>query len=80
MRWDLAGSSLGDLSKESGSSLGTRRVIAGKKTGGLTVRLLDYVGRRLDSPYHRIRETGSSFRWVNHPTIESGRWSAADVG
>ncbi|RZS13870.1 hypothetical protein BHM03_00045500 [Ensete ventricosum] len=39
MQWDLAGSSLGDSPKESGSLLGTRREIAGKKTGGLTVRL-----------------------------------------
>ncbi|RWV78469.1 hypothetical protein GW17_00060563 [Ensete ventricosum] len=39
MRWDLVGSSLGDSSKESGSSLGTRREIVGKKTGGLVARL-----------------------------------------
>ncbi|RZR88898.1 hypothetical protein BHM03_00016547 [Ensete ventricosum] len=44
MRWDLAGSSLGDSSKESGSSLGTRREIAGKKTGGLATRLSEVVG------------------------------------
>ncbi|RRT53854.1 hypothetical protein B296_00036574 [Ensete ventricosum] len=41
MRWDLAGSSLGDSPKESGSSLRTRREIIGKKTGGLAVRLLE---------------------------------------
>ncbi|RRT46000.1 hypothetical protein B296_00015115 [Ensete ventricosum] len=39
MRWDLAGSSLGDSPKESGSSLGTRREITRKKTGGLSARL-----------------------------------------
>ncbi|RZS21004.1 hypothetical protein BHM03_00053583, partial [Ensete ventricosum] len=39
MQWDLAGSSLRDLSKESGSLLGTRREIVGKKTGGLIVIL-----------------------------------------
>ncbi|RRT35378.1 hypothetical protein B296_00035923 [Ensete ventricosum] len=44
MRWDLAGSSLGDSLKELGSSLGTRREIAGKKTGGLTVRLSEVAG------------------------------------
>ncbi|RWV96497.1 hypothetical protein GW17_00040782 [Ensete ventricosum] len=30
-------------------------------------RLLEYMGQWLDRPYHRIRATGSSFRWVNHP-------------
>ncbi|RWV79690.1 hypothetical protein GW17_00059136 [Ensete ventricosum] len=44
MRWDLAGSSLGDSLKELGSSLGTRREIAGKKTGGLAVRLSKVAG------------------------------------
>ncbi|RWV80160.1 hypothetical protein GW17_00058610 [Ensete ventricosum] len=39
MWWDLAGSSLGDLPKELGSSLGKRRKIAEKKTEGLTTRL-----------------------------------------
>ncbi|RWW40949.1 hypothetical protein BHE74_00053601 [Ensete ventricosum] len=39
MRWDLARSSLGDSPKESESSLGTRREIAGKKIGGLAARL-----------------------------------------
>ncbi|RWW01850.1 hypothetical protein GW17_00035100 [Ensete ventricosum] len=38
-RWDLVGSSLRDSPKESGSSLGMRREIAGKKTGGLVARL-----------------------------------------
>ncbi|RWV77431.1 hypothetical protein GW17_00061739 [Ensete ventricosum] len=44
MRWDLTGSSLGDSSKESGSSLGTRREIARTKTGGLAARLPEVVG------------------------------------
>ncbi|RWV87279.1 hypothetical protein GW17_00050745, partial [Ensete ventricosum] len=44
MRWDLVGSSLGDSSKESGSSLGTQREITGKKTGGLAARLLEVAG------------------------------------
>ncbi|RRT31471.1 hypothetical protein B296_00058098, partial [Ensete ventricosum] len=39
MRWDLVGSSLGDSPKELGSSLGTRREITEKKTGGLAARL-----------------------------------------
>ncbi|RWW42944.1 hypothetical protein BHE74_00051449, partial [Ensete ventricosum] len=41
---DLVGSSLGDSPKESGSSLGTRREIAGKKTGRLVARLSEVVG------------------------------------
>ncbi|RWW46406.1 hypothetical protein BHE74_00047665, partial [Ensete ventricosum] len=40
MQWDLTGSLLGDSPKESG----TRREIVGKKTGGLTVRLLEVTG------------------------------------
>ncbi|RWV91189.1 hypothetical protein GW17_00046548 [Ensete ventricosum] len=35
---------LGDSSKELGSSLGTQREIAGKKTRGLTVRLPEVAG------------------------------------
>ncbi|RRT53348.1 hypothetical protein B296_00026977 [Ensete ventricosum] len=42
--WDIAGNSLGDSPKESGSSLGTRREIAEKKTRGLAVRLLEVAG------------------------------------
>ncbi|RRT58955.1 hypothetical protein B296_00043700 [Ensete ventricosum] len=38
------GSLLGDSSKESGRSLGTRREIAGKKTGGLARRLPEVAG------------------------------------
>ncbi|RZS17457.1 hypothetical protein BHM03_00049594 [Ensete ventricosum] len=44
MRWDLARSSLGDSSKESESSLRTRRDIARKKTEGLIARLSKVVG------------------------------------
>ncbi|RRT36210.1 hypothetical protein B296_00036995 [Ensete ventricosum] len=44
MRWDLVGSSLGDSSKESKSSPGTRREIVGKKTGGLATRLSEVAG------------------------------------
>ncbi|RWW65303.1 hypothetical protein BHE74_00027394 [Ensete ventricosum] len=39
MLWDLAGSSLGDSPKGSGSSLETHREIAGKKTGELATRM-----------------------------------------
>ncbi|RZR99195.1 hypothetical protein BHM03_00028709 [Ensete ventricosum] len=44
MQWDLVGSSLGDSSKESGSSLGTRREITRKKTRGLATRLSEVAG------------------------------------
>ncbi|RWV82083.1 hypothetical protein GW17_00056447 [Ensete ventricosum] len=44
MRWDLTRSSLGDSPKESGSSLGMRREIVGKKIGGLAARLPEYAG------------------------------------
>ncbi|RRT75377.1 hypothetical protein B296_00006606 [Ensete ventricosum] len=44
MRWDLAGSLLGDSSKELRSSLGKRREIVGKKTGGLAARLPKVAG------------------------------------
>ncbi|RRT41641.1 hypothetical protein B296_00034767 [Ensete ventricosum] len=44
MRLDLVGSSLGDLLNESGSSVGMRREIAGKKTGGLAARLPKVAG------------------------------------
>ncbi|RRT77035.1 hypothetical protein B296_00015574 [Ensete ventricosum] len=44
MQWDLVGSSLGDSPKESGSSLGTRREIIGKKIGGLVARSSETVG------------------------------------
>ncbi|RWW46985.1 hypothetical protein BHE74_00047059 [Ensete ventricosum] len=44
MRWYLAGSSLGDSKKESRGSLGTRREIVGKKTGGLAARLPEVAG------------------------------------
>ncbi|RWV90071.1 hypothetical protein BHE74_00049600 [Ensete ventricosum] len=50
MRWDLAGSSLGDSPKESGNSPGTRREITGKKTEGLATRLSEVteICRRFD--------------------------------
>ncbi|RWW20063.1 hypothetical protein GW17_00015844 [Ensete ventricosum] len=44
MWWDLVESSLGDSPKEPGSSLGTRREIVGKKTGGLAARLPEVAG------------------------------------
>ncbi|RRT42720.1 hypothetical protein B296_00039403 [Ensete ventricosum] len=44
MQWDLAESSLGDLPKELGSLLETRREIVGKKTGGLAARLPEVAG------------------------------------
>ncbi|RWW37458.1 hypothetical protein BHE74_00057410, partial [Ensete ventricosum] len=44
MRWDLVGSSLGDSPNESGSLLGTRRDITGKKTKGLTTTLPEVGG------------------------------------
>ncbi|RRT31574.1 hypothetical protein BHE74_00037277 [Ensete ventricosum] len=59
MRWYLVGSSLGDLPKRSGSSLGTRREITGKKTRGLDARMLEATGL--------CGTAASSFRWVNHP-------------
>ncbi|RWW40422.1 hypothetical protein BHE74_00054167 [Ensete ventricosum] len=61
MQWDLVGSLLGDSPKESGSSLGTRREIAGKKTGGLAARLSEVAGvcRRFDLHPKKI---GSGYR------------------
>ncbi|RRT45801.1 hypothetical protein B296_00007488 [Ensete ventricosum] len=44
MQWDLVESSLGDSPKESGSSLGMRREIAGKKTRGLATILPEVAG------------------------------------
>ncbi|RRT35471.1 hypothetical protein B296_00015781 [Ensete ventricosum] len=44
MQWDLVESSLGDSPKESGSSLGARREIAGKKIRGLVARLSEIAG------------------------------------
>ncbi|RRT38976.1 hypothetical protein B296_00053864 [Ensete ventricosum] len=43
MRCDLTGSSQGDSPKELGSSLGTRREIARKKTEGLIARLPEVI-------------------------------------
>ncbi|RZR75552.1 hypothetical protein BHM03_00061413, partial [Ensete ventricosum] len=44
IRWDLIRSLLGDSSKESESSLGTRREITGKKTRGLAARMSEVAG------------------------------------
>ncbi|RRT42403.1 hypothetical protein B296_00041390, partial [Ensete ventricosum] len=62
MRWDLVGSPLGDSPKESGSSLGTRREIAGKKTGGLAVRLREVARlcRTKVNSMHRVNAVGNS--------------------
>ncbi|RWV78667.1 hypothetical protein GW17_00060326 [Ensete ventricosum] len=70
MRWDLVGSSLGDLAKELRSSLGTRREIAEKKTGGLAARLPEVAGVyrsvggkpprwQVNCPYQRLWATAS---------------------
>ncbi|RWW02709.1 hypothetical protein GW17_00034187 [Ensete ventricosum] len=70
MRWDLVGSSLRDSPKGSGSSLGTRREIAGKKIEGLTQkcrRLLDYAGNP-GSGQH-FRQVNRPGRWVNRPYL-----------
>ncbi|RZS08340.1 hypothetical protein BHM03_00039314 [Ensete ventricosum] len=71
MRWDLVGSSLGDSLKESRSSLGTRREIARKKTGGLAVRLPEVArvceSKLLVSDGQQL-STGKPPRWrVNRP-------------
>ncbi|RWW42070.1 hypothetical protein BHE74_00052411 [Ensete ventricosum] len=50
MRWDLTRSSLGDSPKESGSLLGMRREIVGKKTEGLTARLSEVAGAIVGPP------------------------------
>ncbi|RRT58713.1 hypothetical protein B296_00011255 [Ensete ventricosum] len=60
MQWDLAGSSLGDSLKGSGSSLGTRREIAGKKTGGLVARMSEATG---------LYGTNKSPRSVGEPPV-----------
>ncbi|RRT43430.1 hypothetical protein B296_00012499 [Ensete ventricosum] len=64
MRWDLTGSSLGDSPKESGSSLGTRREIAGKKTGGLAARLPEVAGVCGRFDFHS-KKIGSGCRCVS---------------
>ncbi|RWW01094.1 hypothetical protein GW17_00035890 [Ensete ventricosum] len=76
MQWDLVGSLLGDSPKETGSSLGTRREITGKKTRGLATRLPEVarvcgiVGPPV--PYNpgsgQQLSTSKLPRWqVNHP-------------
>ncbi|RWV98979.1 hypothetical protein GW17_00038144 [Ensete ventricosum] len=68
MQWDLTGSSLGDSPKESGSSLGTRREIAGKKIRGLAARLLEVarvcgnLAMLLPTPSTSLRRGGNTWR------------------
>ncbi|RWV79728.1 hypothetical protein GW17_00059087 [Ensete ventricosum] len=61
----------GDSPKESESSLGSQREIAGKKTGGLAVRLLEVAGVcGIKLEFEKWREPLlRKFRWVN-------RWRA----
>ncbi|RRT33111.1 hypothetical protein B296_00029197, partial [Ensete ventricosum] len=59
MQCDRVESSLGDSSKESGSSLGTQREIVRKKTGGLTTRVSEVAG--LCESY--IRQRNREIRW-----------------
>ncbi|RZR89952.1 hypothetical protein BHM03_00017755 [Ensete ventricosum] len=70
MRWDLAGSSLGDSSKESGSLLRTRREIAGKKIGGLDVRLTEVAG---------IYGKGTTFAEISAGKPPVSRWIARTI-
>ncbi|RZS17417.1 hypothetical protein BHM03_00049563 [Ensete ventricosum] len=68
MQWDLTGSSLGDLPKESGSSLAKRREIARKKTKDLSHdyrRLPEYTGNPSSGQQLSV---GKPPRWrVNRP-------------
>ncbi|RWW76020.1 hypothetical protein BHE74_00015921, partial [Ensete ventricosum] len=59
----------GDSSKESGSSLGTRREIAGKKTEGFAARLPEVAGvcRSKSSVSGGWTACTSSFQRVNRP-------------
>ncbi|RZS24328.1 hypothetical protein BHM03_00057384 [Ensete ventricosum] len=79
MRWDLVGSSLGDSPKESRSSLGTRKEIAGKKTGGLTVRLPE-VARVCWTVANRCRRVNRPDAGWTARTTDYGRWPTADGG
>ncbi|RZS26003.1 hypothetical protein BHM03_00059293 [Ensete ventricosum] len=65
MQWDLVGSSLGDSLKGSGSSLGTRREIAGKKTRGLTARMSEATGLYGKNPAGKSLLINRLGRWVN---------------
>ncbi|RWW42655.1 hypothetical protein BHE74_00051772 [Ensete ventricosum] len=88
MRCDIVGSSLRDSPKESGSSLGTQREIAGKKTEGLAVRLPE-VARVCGTGIRKVEGTTFAKISVGKPlvsggwiarTIEFGRWPASVVG
>ncbi|RZS07329.1 hypothetical protein BHM03_00038155 [Ensete ventricosum] len=71
MRWYLTGFSLGDLSKELGILLGMRRDIAGKKTGGLAIRLLEVVGVCGSKP-PRQWLTARTIDYKRRPTVDDG--------
>ncbi|RRT47159.1 hypothetical protein B296_00022773 [Ensete ventricosum] len=82
MRWDLVGSSLEDSLKELGSTLGTRREIARKKTGGLAARLPEVVGvcgKGTTFTKISMGKPSVSGDWTTR-TIESGRWLAGVSG
>ncbi|RWV81271.1 hypothetical protein GW17_00057325 [Ensete ventricosum] len=74
-KWDLAGSSLGDSLKGSGSSLGTRREIAGKKTRGLTARMSEATGLYGKNPAGKSLVSGG---WTAHTTESGWRLVAFD--
>ncbi|RRT62478.1 hypothetical protein B296_00009350 [Ensete ventricosum] len=75
MRWDLAGSSLGDSPKESGSSLGMRREITRKKTGGLAIRLPEVTGvcGRFDLHPKKIGRMSVCLK-KEDSEVDVGRW------
>ncbi|RWV77054.1 hypothetical protein GW17_00062174 [Ensete ventricosum] len=79
IRWDLAGSSLGDSPKESRSSLGTRREIAGKKIGGLAVRLPE-VARVCGTTANRCRRVNRLNGGWTARTTDYGRRLMANGG
>ncbi|RZS11215.1 hypothetical protein BHM03_00042529, partial [Ensete ventricosum] len=75
MRWDLARSSLGDSPKELGSSLGTQREIAEKKTRGLATRLPEYMG--VDCLVNIFRRLGLDDLTVSVPFVCTCWWRAS---
>ncbi|RWW45800.1 hypothetical protein BHE74_00048330 [Ensete ventricosum] len=75
MQWDLAGSPLGDSLKGSGSLLGTRREIVGKKTRGLTVRMSEATGLYGKNPAGKSPVSGG---WTAHTTEFGWRLVAFD--
>ncbi|RWW40339.1 hypothetical protein BHE74_00054273 [Ensete ventricosum] len=77
MWWDIAGSLLGDSPKESGSSLGTRREIAEKKTGGLTVRLLEVAGV-CGTEIRKVEGTTFAKILTGKPPVSDG-WTARTI-